>query len=138
MNENALPLRDLHLPDAIGWWPLAPGWWVILAIVAAVLGYVAWRLHKRWLFNAPRRHALRELARFEAEYLELRKHKGMTPEKAQAKVSLPHYFGALVVRAGEVDQPADPKKPQGEKPNRPGHGAPIVEAVRPHEPENPQ
>jgi hypothetical protein len=72
MNENALPLRDLHLPDAIGFWPLAPGWWVMLAIVAAVLGYVAWRLHKRWLSDAPRRHALRELARFEAEYLEHR------------------------------------------------------------------
>jgi len=70
MNENALPLRDLHLPDAIGWWPLAPGWWVVLAIVSAALGYLAWRLYKRWLFNAPRRYALRELARFEAEYLE--------------------------------------------------------------------
>ena len=70
MNENALPLRDLHLPDAIGWWPLAPGWWVVLAIVSAALGYLAWRLYKRWLFNAPRRYALRELARFEVEYLE--------------------------------------------------------------------
>lgn len=40
---------------------------------------------------------------FVAEYVELRKHKGMTPEKAQAKVSLPHYFGALMVRAGEAD-----------------------------------
>ena len=70
MNENALPLRDLHLPDAIGWWPLAPGWWVVLAIVSAALGYLAWRLYKRWLFNAPRRYALRELARLEAEYLE--------------------------------------------------------------------
>jgi len=72
MDENALPLRDLHLPDAIGWWPLAPGWWVALAIVAAALGYVAWRLYRRWQFNAPRRYALRELARFEAEYLEHR------------------------------------------------------------------
>ena len=72
MNENALPLRDLHLPDAIGWWPLAPGWWLVLAIVSAALGYLAWRLYKRWLFNAPRRYALRELARFEAEYLEHR------------------------------------------------------------------
>lgn len=72
MNENALPLRDLHLPEAIGWWPLAPGWWVVLAIAAAVLGYVAWRLFKRWQFHAPRRYALRELARFEAEDLEHR------------------------------------------------------------------
>lgn len=72
MNENALPLRDLHVPDAIGWWPLAPGWWVLVAIVFAALGYLAWRLYKRWQFNAPRRFALRELARFEAEYLERR------------------------------------------------------------------
>lgn len=72
MDEKALPLRDLHLPDAIGWWPLAPGWWAVLAIVAAALGYLAWRLFKRWQFHAPRRYALRELARFEAEYLEHR------------------------------------------------------------------
>jgi phosphate acetyltransferase len=39
---------------------------------------------------------------FVAEYVELRKHKGMTPEKAQERVSLPHYFGALAVRAGEA------------------------------------
>jgi phosphate acetyltransferase len=39
---------------------------------------------------------------FEAEYLELRKHKGMTAEKAQEMVALPHYFGALAVRAGEA------------------------------------
>jgi hypothetical protein len=72
MDENALPLRDLHPPDAIDWWPLAPGWWVVLVIVVAVLAYFAWRLYKRWQFHAPRRYALRELARFEAEYLEHR------------------------------------------------------------------
>ena len=40
---------------------------------------------------------------FIADYVELRKHKGMTPEKAEKSVSLPHYFGALAVRAGEAD-----------------------------------
>jgi len=44
----------------------------------------------------PRREA------FEAEYVELRKHKGVTPEVASEKVALPHYFGALAVRAGEA------------------------------------
>ena len=55
MDENTLPLRDLHLPDAIGWWPLAPGWWVVIALVAALLGYILWRVYKHWQFNAPRR-----------------------------------------------------------------------------------
>jgi hypothetical protein len=72
MDENAIPLRDLHLPEAIGWWPLAPGWWVLLALAVVALAYTAWRLYKRWQFYAPRRYALRELARFEAEYLEHR------------------------------------------------------------------
>lgn len=72
MDENALPLRDLQLPEAIGWWPLAPGWWIVLAIVGAILGYVLWRTYKWWQFNAPRRFALRELARYETEFLEHR------------------------------------------------------------------
>lgn len=72
MNENALPLRDLHLPDAVGWWPLAPGWWGVIVVAAAALAYLGWRWHRAWWRNAPRRHALRELARLEAAYLEHR------------------------------------------------------------------
>ena len=41
-------------------------------------------------------------AAFEAGYLELRKHKGVTPEIARERVALPHYFAALAVRAGEA------------------------------------
>ena len=42
-------------------------------------------------------------ASFEAEYLELRRHKGVTPEIARERVALPHYFAALAVRAGEAE-----------------------------------
>jgi phosphate acetyltransferase len=42
-----------------------------------------------------------------AEHVEtyhgLRKHKGVTPEAAAAKVRLPHYYAALLVRAGGAD-----------------------------------
>jgi hypothetical protein len=72
MDPTQLPLRDLHLPDPIGWWPLAPGWWFVLLSAACLLGYLSWRVYKRWQYNAPRRFALRELARYEAEYLEHR------------------------------------------------------------------
>ena len=72
MEEQALPLRDLHLPEPIGWWPLAPGWWVAILLLAVALVYLAWRWYRAWVFNAPRRFALRELARIEAEYLEHR------------------------------------------------------------------
>lgn len=72
MDETQLPLRDLHLPDQIGWWPLAPGWWFVLLLLATVIGYNIWRAYQRRQYNAPRRFALRELARLEAEYLEHR------------------------------------------------------------------
>ena len=69
MDPTELQLRDLHLPDPIGWWPLAPGWWFVIAL--AVLG-VAWLLRRAWQtrqFNAPRRYAKRTLVTLEADYL---------------------------------------------------------------------
>ena len=72
MDPTQLPLRDLHLPDPIGWWPLAPGWWFVVLLAFGLLGYVAWLAHRRWRYNAARRFALRELKRYEAEYLEHR------------------------------------------------------------------
>lgn len=40
--------------------------------------------------------------RFVAEYLDLRRTKGVTAEQAAERVALPHYFAALMVRAGEA------------------------------------
>jgi phosphate acetyltransferase len=49
----------------------------------------------------PARDAAREA--LAATYLELRRHKGMTPERARERAALPHYFAALLVDAGEAD-----------------------------------
>jgi phosphate acetyltransferase len=38
-----------------------------------------------------------------ARYLEKRRHKGATPELAAERVARPHYFGALLVDAGEAE-----------------------------------
>lgn len=41
-----LPLKDIHLPEAIGWWPPAPGWWLLP--VALILLFIAARaIYKR-------------------------------------------------------------------------------------------
>ena len=42
-------------------------------------------------------------ARFAQRYFELRRHKGVSEEAAAARVRQPHYFGALMVEAGEAD-----------------------------------
>ena len=72
MDQAELPLRDLHLPDPVGWWPPAPGWWFLLLLVTLLLGYLLWRVHRNRQHNAPRRYALRELSRYEEAYLEHR------------------------------------------------------------------
>jgi len=46
MQATELPLRDIHLPDAISWWPPAMGWW-ILAVLIPLCGYLIFRLYKR-------------------------------------------------------------------------------------------
>lgn len=43
---EALPLKDIHLPEVITWWPLAIGWWLLIVVVlAALVG--SYRLYKR-------------------------------------------------------------------------------------------
>lgn len=37
MNPTELPLRDIHLPEAAGWWPPAIGWWLLMILVPAIL-----------------------------------------------------------------------------------------------------
>ena len=64
MNDEATSLDRLHelvLPPPVPWWPPAPGWYALLAIIA--LAIMAWAVPRwfRWRANAYRRTALREL-----------------------------------------------------------------------------
>ncbi len=68
MDPKQIPLRDLHLPELIGWWPLAPGWWVVIAAALVGLGF----LFRYWLQSrsrsAARRYALRQLQHVVSDY----------------------------------------------------------------------
>jgi hypothetical protein len=59
-------LRDIHLPQAVSFWPLAPGWWVVLALSLAslVAAGLLWRRRRR----SPRRVALGLLAEVEERF----------------------------------------------------------------------
>lgn len=48
MNEPALNLRDIHLPEPVSWWPLAPGWWILFAITLIIIlaGYIAIKIYR--------------------------------------------------------------------------------------------
>jgi type II secretory pathway pseudopilin PulG len=41
-------LRDIRLPEPIGWWPLAPGWWALAALVLLLAAAaLAWSILRR-------------------------------------------------------------------------------------------
>ena len=54
-------LHDLVLPPAVLWWPLAPGWYVVLGIAIVLVFVLLHRAWKRWRADAYRRAALHEL-----------------------------------------------------------------------------
>lgn len=68
MDPKQIPLRDLHLPEAIGWWPLAPGWWFVIALALIALGYVVHLYRKHRSRGAARRYALRQLNALTADF----------------------------------------------------------------------
>lgn len=55
-------LHDLSLPPEVSWWPMAPGWYVVLGTALLLVLVLAFRTWKRWRANAYRRAALRELS----------------------------------------------------------------------------
>jgi len=67
---DGLQLRDIHLPEAVSWWPPAIGWWLTpLLVVLLVLGAFALRrvLRKRRQ-SAHKKIARAELQRIKQHY----------------------------------------------------------------------
>ncbi|AHE68328.1 DUF4381 domain-containing protein [Legionella oakridgensis] len=61
-------LRDIHMPLPIGWWPLAPGWYVLIILLIIVLMVAVLFLRRSYLHGQARRRALRLLAAYQQQY----------------------------------------------------------------------
>jgi hypothetical protein len=68
MGPEQIPLRDLHLPEAIGWWPPAPGWWLLFVLLLLGLIFALRRALALRARGAARRQALKELDRLTVEF----------------------------------------------------------------------
>ena len=60
-------LNDIVVAGPVPWWPPAPGWYGVAAILLLLLGFMARRRWRRWRRDAYRRQALAELASIRAE-----------------------------------------------------------------------
>lgn len=69
MNPEDLPLRDIHLPAPIGWWPPAPGWWALLILLTGIFLLLLWLWRKR---QEQRQLDWFGLAKVELEHLQTR------------------------------------------------------------------
>lgn len=72
MVRETLPLRDLHLPHAVGWWPLAPGWWALIALATVGLVWLLIWYRERRRQSAARRYALKQLKLYTDAYTKYR------------------------------------------------------------------
>ncbi len=54
-------LRDIHLPEAISWWPPAYGWWLLAIGLFIVLSIGSFLLYRFWVKRHYRRLALKQL-----------------------------------------------------------------------------
>lgn len=68
--EQELPLKDIHLPDAISWWPPAIGWWVLALISLALVAFLLWWSIRHLQQGRYRKAAIKELDKQHTIYQE--------------------------------------------------------------------
>ena len=60
-------LNDIVVPDPVSWWPPAPGWYVLAAILLIIFILLAIRHWRNWRGNRYRRQSLTELSLIRAK-----------------------------------------------------------------------
>jgi len=61
-------LRDIHLPQPVGWWPLAPGWYVLAILVLLMVFALGYIMRRYYLNGQAKRQALRLLTQYQQQH----------------------------------------------------------------------
>lgn len=66
---NALDqLKPNIMPEPIGWWPIAYGWWAVALVAIIVVAIVSTKATRHWLKNRYRKHGLKKLTALYKQY----------------------------------------------------------------------
>jgi hypothetical protein len=92
---SQIPLRDIHLPGEVAWWPPAPGWWLLLLIALGVAAHFALRYARQYRERA----ALKALAQVVASL-----EQGVEPSQCVARLSsiMRRFAMSIATRPGLV------------------------------------
>lgn len=83
-------IDEIIVPDAVSWWPSAPGWQVLAVVFMILLMIGGMRLAKRWWRNRYRREALRQLDAIQQQ---------AGANGQQLVAMLPHYIKVTALQA---------------------------------------
>lgn len=86
-------LKDVHSPAPISWWPLAPGWYIVAALVLALCVFIYWLWHKRQRLQQQKKHIKQQLQHLLQQHdlaaaMALLKQVAMTNTKKQSVTDL--------------------------------------------------
>ncbi|MGQ3889201.1 DUF4381 domain-containing protein [Legionella sp. CNM-1927-20] len=62
-------LHDIHLPSSIGWWPLAPGWYILTVLILLIISLLVTIAYRQRQYARAKRQACQLLDNYEQEYL---------------------------------------------------------------------
>lgn len=83
-------IDEIMLPEAVSWWPTAPGWKALAIIIVILLLFMCVHWMKRWWRNRYRREALRQL-------MQVQHHAGKQLQEVVAV--LPYYLKVTALQA---------------------------------------
>ncbi len=66
--DELAQLKDIHLPPSVGWWPLAPGWYLLMLLVFVVVIVLSYKIYRKKQHAKPKLQALALLKRYQQHY----------------------------------------------------------------------
>jgi hypothetical protein len=66
--DSLAQLKDIHMPPVVGWWPLAFGWYVVMAVICCLLFFCLYRTYQCYLNGRAKKQALKLLEVYASQY----------------------------------------------------------------------